>query len=271
MGGCTWYSMDCSSSISSRLDWPENHVRAQQWRMHMRNMVSRCVCSTQVRTTAAVTVLQAGTAENVLPQTATVGINFRLLPGHTVNTVLQLVKGWLGRWAGLGSTQLCKRQCASTATSLHTATTKCCSCIGSMQRTTCTFECSALLQRGSLLLIDPDTAMLYCVACRDLPYATIHFEDNHAFDNPVADASGPHFAVIRAALQQHWRLDQPGSPPVPVLPVMLPGKFLVGFVMLSAAAWGKVAGASSTFAAARSHAMHVGCAADDFGLLPCSR
>jgi carboxypeptidase PM20D1 len=51
----------------------------------------------QVRTTAAVTVLQAGTAANVLPQTATVGLNFRLLPGHSVETVEQLVKGWLGR------------------------------------------------------------------------------------------------------------------------------------------------------------------------------
>lgn len=43
------------------------------------------------------TKLEAGTAANVLPQSATVGVNFRLLPGQTVDTVLQRVKGWLGR------------------------------------------------------------------------------------------------------------------------------------------------------------------------------
>lgn len=51
----------------------------------------------QVRTTCAVTRLQAGTAENVLPQTATVGLNCRLLPGHTPETAVGLVKGWLGK------------------------------------------------------------------------------------------------------------------------------------------------------------------------------
>lgn len=51
----------------------------------------------QVRTTGVVTRVHAGTAPNVLPQTATVSINFRLLPGHTADTAVQLVKGWLGR------------------------------------------------------------------------------------------------------------------------------------------------------------------------------
>jgi len=56
-----------------------------------------CNCCTQVRSTAAVTQLQAGTADNVLPQTATVGINFRMLPGQTADTAVQITKGWLGR------------------------------------------------------------------------------------------------------------------------------------------------------------------------------
>lgn len=33
-----------------------------------------------------------------MPQTATVGLNFRLLPGDTTDTAVELVQGWLGRW-----------------------------------------------------------------------------------------------------------------------------------------------------------------------------
>jgi acetylornithine deacetylase/succinyl-diaminopimelate desuccinylase-like protein len=51
----------------------------------------------QVRTTAAVTRACAGVADNVLPQSGSVTINFRLLPGDTPETALQLTRGWLGR------------------------------------------------------------------------------------------------------------------------------------------------------------------------------
>lgn len=49
-----------------------------------------------VRDTAAVTVLRAGVAENVLPQTAELSVNFRLLPGTPVNQTLSLLRSWLG-------------------------------------------------------------------------------------------------------------------------------------------------------------------------------
>ncbi len=49
-----------------------------------------------VRTTAAVTVLQAGTKENVVPQTAQATVNLRLLPGESVETVLARVRRVLG-------------------------------------------------------------------------------------------------------------------------------------------------------------------------------
>jgi carboxypeptidase PM20D1 len=43
-----------------------------------------------------VTLVAAGVADNVLPQTAEVSLNFRLLPGAPPNTTLQYVRGWLG-------------------------------------------------------------------------------------------------------------------------------------------------------------------------------
>lgn len=49
-----------------------------------------------VRDTAAVTTIQAGVADNVLPQSGHVAINFRLLPGSTQDDALRLTAAWLG-------------------------------------------------------------------------------------------------------------------------------------------------------------------------------
>jgi hypothetical protein len=76
--------------------------------------------------------------------------------------------------------------------------------------------CAALLPSPRSLLI------------RDLPHATIKVDADSAASGPVADHQGPHFAIMKAALQQHWKLDQPGSPAVPVLPVLVPSKPVVG-------------------------------------------
>lgn len=46
---------------------------------------------------AALTLLQAGVADNVLPQSAQLSINFRLLPGTPVPDTLAHVHRWLGR------------------------------------------------------------------------------------------------------------------------------------------------------------------------------
>lgn len=39
---------------------------------------------------------------------------------------------------------------------------------------------------------------------------------------PVADAAGPHFAIMREAIQQAWKLEDTGQP-VHVVPLLLPG------------------------------------------------
>jgi acetylornithine deacetylase/succinyl-diaminopimelate desuccinylase-like protein len=77
----------------------------------------------QVRTTAAVTRAAAGVADNVLPQSGSVTINFRLLPGDTPETALQLTRSWLGRWDCMrcrttrtahGAAHTCKTACTAT-------------------------------------------------------------------------------------------------------------------------------------------------------------
>ncbi len=45
-----------------------------------------------IRTTAAATMIQAGIRENVIPRNASAVVNFRILPGESVSTVLQQVR-----------------------------------------------------------------------------------------------------------------------------------------------------------------------------------
>ncbi len=49
-----------------------------------------------IRTTTAVTMVRGGVKENVLPQSATATVNFRLLPGDTVESVVARVREILG-------------------------------------------------------------------------------------------------------------------------------------------------------------------------------
>ncbi len=49
------------------------------------------------RTTTAVTIVRAGTKENVIPQSAQATVNLRLLPGETVDTALARVRRIVGR------------------------------------------------------------------------------------------------------------------------------------------------------------------------------
>lgn len=50
------------------------------------------VLTLQVRTTAAATVVEAGVADNVLPQSGLINYNFRLLPGEPPNSTLEYLK-----------------------------------------------------------------------------------------------------------------------------------------------------------------------------------
>ena len=49
-----------------------------------------------MRTTAAVTRVDAGVADNVLPQQGAINVNFRLLPGDGLNAVLGYLKKVIG-------------------------------------------------------------------------------------------------------------------------------------------------------------------------------
>lgn len=62
-----------------------------------------------------------------------------------------------------------------------------------------------------------------CTACRDLAHADVSIVGSPPPKIYTADSSGRHFDVCKAALQQHWKLDQPGNPAVSVLPILMPG------------------------------------------------
>jgi carboxypeptidase PM20D1 len=61
-----------------------------------RLLASRPSSNALIRTTAAVTVVSGGVKPNVLPQTAAAIVNFRILPGDTVEGVLEHVRRVVG-------------------------------------------------------------------------------------------------------------------------------------------------------------------------------
>ena len=70
-------------------------VFANLWltrRMVMRGLESSPVTNAMVRTTTAATVFQAGSKDNVLPSYARAAVNFRILPGDSVEAVLEHVR-----------------------------------------------------------------------------------------------------------------------------------------------------------------------------------
>lgn len=56
------------------------------------NFAKNKVTNASIRTTIATTIISAGTKENVLPQLATAVVNFRLLPGDSIDYVVNWVK-----------------------------------------------------------------------------------------------------------------------------------------------------------------------------------
>jgi len=68
---------------------------------------------------AALTLLQAGVADNVLPQTAQLSINFRLLPGTPVSDTLAHVRRWLGANAAHANISLGPTACAPSSVTDH--------------------------------------------------------------------------------------------------------------------------------------------------------
>ncbi|MEM6992164.1 MAG: M20 family peptidase, partial [Myxococcota bacterium] len=58
-------------------------------RLLLKVMLSKPPSAASVRTTTAPTMFEAGTAENVLPQNGRAVVNFRILPGDTVESVIE--------------------------------------------------------------------------------------------------------------------------------------------------------------------------------------
>lgn len=86
---------DLFDALGPRLPFAQRAVFATLWLtggLVMRRLEETPATNAMVRTTTAVTILQAGTKDNVLPTYARAVVNFRILPGDTVATVLQHVR-----------------------------------------------------------------------------------------------------------------------------------------------------------------------------------
>lgn len=72
--------------LAPETPWPSRLVVANLWLFSplvVRRMAQAPAPSAMVRTTTAVTMIEGGTKENVLPSTARAVVNFRILPGDT--------------------------------------------------------------------------------------------------------------------------------------------------------------------------------------------
>ena len=81
--------------IGARLPFPQRAVFANLWLTRplvTRKLEEKPVTNAMVRTTTAVTIFQAGTKDNVLPSQARAVVNFRILPGDTIATVMDHVR-----------------------------------------------------------------------------------------------------------------------------------------------------------------------------------
>jgi len=65
-------------------------------RVLLKVMMAKPAAAATVRTTTALTVFEAGSADNVLPQSARAIVNFRILPGDTVESVLTHARAVIG-------------------------------------------------------------------------------------------------------------------------------------------------------------------------------
>ena len=81
--------------MAPRSPWAQRVVFANLWLTRLlvlRKLEDSPTTNAMVRTTTAVTILQAGTKENVLPSHARAVVNFRILPGDSVAGVLEHVR-----------------------------------------------------------------------------------------------------------------------------------------------------------------------------------
>lgn len=74
------------------MKFPMRLVMANMWLFKglvKKQLTATAAANAALRTTTAATIFQAGTKENVLPARARAVVNFRILPGETVETVLE--------------------------------------------------------------------------------------------------------------------------------------------------------------------------------------
>jgi carboxypeptidase PM20D1 len=86
-------------SLGPHMPWQKRLVLANLWLFEplvVSQMAAGHSTQAHVRTTTAPTILDAGVKENVLPQSASATINFRLLPGETRESAIETVKRAIG-------------------------------------------------------------------------------------------------------------------------------------------------------------------------------
>ena len=82
--------------LTPEMNFLPRAVFANRWLFEpllLRQLAAKNTTNAMIRTTAAATMLQGSTKENVLPTRAWARINFRILPGDPINDVISHVKG----------------------------------------------------------------------------------------------------------------------------------------------------------------------------------
>ncbi|HSG91698.1 MAG TPA: M20/M25/M40 family metallo-hydrolase [Pseudomonadales bacterium] len=78
------------TGLAAHVDFPDSLILSNLWitsPLVIRMMEQQRATSAMVRTTTAITIFNGGVKENVVPQKAEAFVNFRLLPGDTVESV----------------------------------------------------------------------------------------------------------------------------------------------------------------------------------------
>ena len=82
---------DMLTAIAPYMDLPMRTAIANRWLTEpliRRQLIANPRTAAALRTTTAPTIIQAGTKDNVLPQSARAVVNHRILPGDTIDSVL---------------------------------------------------------------------------------------------------------------------------------------------------------------------------------------
>jgi carboxypeptidase PM20D1 len=90
---------DMLTSLAPYMDQPLKTVVANRWLTEPlieRELLANPRTAAAVRTTTAPTIIQAGTKDNVLPQSARAVINHRILPGDTIDSVVARDRSVIG-------------------------------------------------------------------------------------------------------------------------------------------------------------------------------